>query len=307
MSPPRSTSTASPSAQPSRDSHELARLYALHAWRDAQDALVGLYHSKYRGSGLDFAELRDYQPGDDERAVHWPLSLRKGKLLSKLFAEERSTDLLLLFDAKPSLSLYATTWQCALRSAALLAACALSCQDAVGALVLTQNASIDSPPARGHRQLLRLLRDMTNTENGDDAGGPLSLGEAMDQLLARRKPRTRVVVISDLIGDTSYATPLRALAQRHDVLICQITEQTPVLPPAGTSVNLRDAKTVKAQAVPAGDRLWRECAVAAHLALLADSATVAKAAGADYLLLPPPEDPLPALCQHFATKSQRRG
>ena len=103
-----------------QDSHELARLYALHAWRDAQDALAGLYHSHYHGSGLDFAELREYQPGDDERAVHWPLSLRKGKLLSKVFQEERSTDLLLLFDASPSMRLFAATWQCALRSAALL-------------------------------------------------------------------------------------------------------------------------------------------------------------------------------------------
>lgn len=284
----------------------MARLYALHAWRDAQDMLAGLYHSHYHGSGLDFAELREYQPGDDERAVHWPLSLRKDKLLSKVFQEERSTDLLLLFDASPSMRLFAATWQCALRNAALLAACAIGCQDAVGAMVLTQNARRDIPPARGRRQLSRLLKEMMNTENGDKDAGALSLGEAMEQLLARRKQRTRVVVIGDLIGDTNYATHLRALAQRHDVLLCQILERAPALPPNGTSVTLSDAKTGQTLSEPAGDRVWREFAAAAHIVLLANSAAAAKAAGAGYLLLPPSDDPLPALCQYFATKLQPR-
>jgi len=307
MAPMRSTTTESFSPSSSQDSHELARLYALHAWRDAEAALVGLYHSRYRGNGLDFAELRDYQPGDDERAVHWPLSLRKGKMLSKVFQEERSTDLLLLFDASPSMRLFAATWQCALRSAALLAASALGCQDAVGTMVLTQNASRNIPPARGRHHLSRLLKEMMDADNGDNCASALSLGKAMEQVLARRKQRTRVVVISDLINDTSYATPLRALAQRHDVLLCQILERSPALPPPGTSVNFSDAMTGKAQAVPAGNRVWRESAEAAHLALLADSAAATTAAGADYLLLPPLEDPLPALCQHFAAKAQPRG
>lgn len=306
MSPTHSTTTESPLPPLTQDSHELARLYALHAWRDAQDMLAGLYHSHYHGSGLDFAELREYQPGDDERAVHWPLSLRKDKLLSKVFQEERSTDLLLLFDASPSMRLFAATWQCALRNAALLAACAIGCQDAVGAMVLTQNARRDIPPARGRRQLSRLLKEMMNTENGDKDAGALSLGEAMEQLLARRKQRTRVVVIGDLVGDTSYATPLRALAQRHDVLICQILERAPTLPAKGTSMNLSDAKTGQTLSEPAGDRVWREFAAAAHIVLLANSAAAAKAAGAGYLLLPPSDDPLPALCQHFAAKPRPR-
>lgn len=306
MSPTHSTTTESPLPPLTQDSHELARLYALHAWRDAQDALAGLYHSHYHGSGLDFAELREYQPGDDERAVHWPLSLRKGKLLSKVFQEERSTDLLLLFDASPSMRLFAATWQCALRSAALLAACAIGCQDAVGAIVLTQNARRDIPPARGRRHLSRLLREMTSTDNGDKDAGALSLGEAIEQLLARRKQRTRVVVIGDLIGDTSYATPLRALAQRHDVLICQILERAPALPANGTSVNIRDAKTGQTLSVPTGDRVWRESAAATHIALLANSAAAAKDAGAGYLLLSPSDDPLAALCLYFAAKPQPR-
>lgn len=306
MSPTHSTTTESPLPPLTQDSHELARLYALHAWRDAQDMLAGLYHSHYHGSGLDFAELREYQPGDDERAVHWPLSLRKDKLLSKVFQEERSTDLLLLFDASPSMRLFAATWQCALRNAALLAACAIGCQDAVGAMVLTQNARRDIPPARGRRQLSRLLKEMMNTENGDKDAGALSLGEAMEQLLARRKQRTRVVVIGDLVGDTSYATPLRALAQRHDVLICQILERAPTLPAKGTSMNLSDANTGQTLSEPAGDRVWREFAAAAHIVLLANSAAAAKAAGAGYLLLPPSDDPLPALCQHFAAKPRPR-
>lgn len=306
MSPTHSTTTESPLPPLTQDSHELARLYALHAWRDAQDALAGLYHSHYHGSGLDFAELREYQPGDDERAVHWPLSLRKGKLLSKVFQEERSTDLLLLFDASPSMRLFAATWQCALRSAALLAACAIGCQDAVGAMVLAQNASRDIPPTRGRRQLSRLLKEMMDAENGDNVAAPLTLGVALEQLLARRKQRTRVVVIGDLIGNTSYATPLRALAQRHDVLICQILERAPALPANGTSVNIRDAKTGQTLSVPTGDRVWRESAAATHIALLANSAAAAKAAGAGYLLLSPSDDPLPALCQHFAAKPRPR-
>lgn len=307
MSSTRSSNTESPAFLELRDSHELARLYALHAWRDAEDALLGLYRSHYRGSGLDFAELRDYQPGDDERAVHWPLSLRKGKLLSKVFQEERSTDLLLLFDACPSLRLFSATWHCALRGAALVVACALGCQDAAGAIVLTQDASHDIPPARGRRQLSRLLREMLNSENGEHAAAPLSLGEAMAQLLARRKQRTRIIVISDLLGAAGYATPLRALARRHDVLICQVLERRPALPPIGASATLSDAKTGRTEIVPASDRLWRESAVAAHSALLADSAARTKAAGADYLLLPPSEDPLPALCRHFSTKPQQHG
>ena len=147
---------------------------------------------------------------------------------------------------------------------------------------------------------------MMNTENGDKDAGALSLGEAIEQLLARRKQRTRVVVIGDLVGDTSYATPLRALAQRHDVLICQILERAPTLPAKGTSMNLSDPKTGQTLSEPAGDRVWREFAAAAHIVLLANSAAAAKDAGAGYLLLPPSDDPLPALCQHFTAKPRPR-
>lgn len=283
--------------------HDLARLYAMHAWRDAENSLGGLYHSRYRGSGLDFAELRDYQPGDDLRAVHWPLSLRKGKLLSKLFCEERSTDLLLLFDATPSMRLYADKWHCALRCAALLAASALACQDAVAAMLLTADRCTNIAPATGRRQLPRILRetlgdDAPHSSTGN-AASARTLGEAMEQLTARRKQRTRVAVISDLIDD-SYPAPLRALSQRHDVLLCHIMSQTPRLPQKGGLMLVCDAENGQCQYAPMGNQRWRKLAAEQHAAFLSRSAAAAQSAAADYLLLPPGLDPLPALCRCFA-------
>lgn len=301
--PQARNATPEPSSScPFTASHDLARLYALRAWRDAQDVLAGLYHSRFTGAGLDFAELRDYQPGDDARHVHWPLSIRKDKLLSRVFQEERSTDLLLLVDASPSMRLWQAPWDCALRTAALLAACAISCQDAVGAMIFANGGVRHLAAERGKRQLPRILRDIMTVP---DATGTTAISVVLEQALSRCKKRTRVVLVSDLVSD-DFAAPLRAIARHHDLMLCHVFPANPLLPENAGWLHLADAENAGAQAAPAGHHPWREDAANAHRRFIAHHEELAANAKAEYLRLEPDIDPLPALVQHLAGSRRRR-
>lgn len=178
---------------------------------------TGDYHSVFKGMGLEFAEVRDYQPGDEVRTIDWNVSARMRKLFVKRFVEERELTVLLLVDSSGSSrggSGDQDKQSMAAELSAVLALTATRNNDRVGLLLHSDRVEHVVPPKKGRRHALRLVRDVLAAaaqQRGTD------LGAACDYAARLLPHRSIVFVVSDFVSP-DYERPLARLARRHDVV-----------------------------------------------------------------------------------------
>ena len=189
--------------------------------RHARAALAGPYRSQYRGRGIEFDEVRAYQPGDDVRHIDWRVTARTGSVYSKVFHEERERPTWLLLDTGPSMRFgtrHAFKSVAAARAAALLAWSAEQQGDRAGGLVLSSTDCSVHPPRSGETALLSLLATMSRATSSSLEGNGPSLDTALARLYPRVRAGSRVFVLSDFYGfDAKFEAHLAALARRADV------------------------------------------------------------------------------------------
>ncbi len=200
----------------------------------------GEYRSVFRGQGIEFAEVRAYQHGDDFRAIDWNVSARMGHPYIKLFDEEHELTLLLIVDRSGSVE-FGKPVQKAERSveiAAVLALAAARTNDRVGALVFSDDIDHVVRPAKGRRHALRVIRDLLAFE-------PVHRGTNLARALAYAAKLLRhrgiVVVLSDFRA-TGWEEQMSRLARRHDVVAISVDDpREQRLPDAGW-IELEDAE-----------------------------------------------------------------
>src|SRR5690349_22237744 len=175
-----------------RDVLRQIRRLQLRARRAVEDLLGGEYHSVFKGKGIAFDEVREYQPGDDVRTIDWNVTARMGHPFIKRFVEERELTVLLLLDCSGS-SQFGTFLQqkreVAAELAAVLAFSAISNNDRVGLIAFTDKVERFVPPRKGTRHVLRLIRDVLFYQPQRRG---TSLAEALDYL--NRVVHRRVIV-----------------------------------------------------------------------------------------------------------------
>src|SRR6185436_196919 len=150
------------------------RRLQLRARRAVEDLLGGEYHSVFKGVGVAFEEVREYQPGDDVRAIDWNVTARTGTPFIKRFIEERELTVMLAVDVGPSMSFGSgarNKRQIAAETAALVALAALHNNDRVGMLLFGDGGQTLIPPRKGTRHALRLLRDLLLAAEDEDVTG----------------------------------------------------------------------------------------------------------------------------------------
>lgn len=178
---------------------------------------TGEYHSVFKGMGMEFAEVREYQPGDEVRTIDWNVSARMRKLFVKRFVEERELTVLLLVDSSGSSRGGAVDQDkqgMAAELAAVLALTATRNNDRVGLLLHSDRVEQVVPPKKGRRHALRLVRDVlaaTAQQRGTD------LGAACDYAARLLPHRSIVFVVSDFVSP-DFEQPLTRLSRRHDVV-----------------------------------------------------------------------------------------
>jgi uncharacterized protein (DUF58 family) len=188
-----------------------------------RDIMAGEYSSAFRGRGVEFAEVREYQPGDDIRTIDWNVTARLGTAYVKRYLEERELTVLFLADLSASSafgSVRRTKGQLSTEICAVLALAAARNNDRVGALFATDRVEHYIAPRKGRRQALRVINDLLAFEpegRGTDLGGALTYLEPM----LRR--RAVIFVLSDFLGAGSEP-PLARLARRHDVIAIQVID-----------------------------------------------------------------------------------
>jgi len=202
----------------------------------------GEYHSAFKGRGIEFAEVRPYQIGDDIRNIDWNVSARMGETYVKVFEEEREQTLMLLVDISGSEdfgSQYKMKREVAAEVCALIAFSAIQNNDKVGLLLFSDTVELFVPPKKGRRHVLRLIRDLFAHEpesRGTD------LAAALRRTLRLLRQRSIVLMISDFF-DEDFDRPLRALAQRHDTVAVHLQDPREAALPNLGLAEFTDAET----------------------------------------------------------------
>jgi uncharacterized protein (DUF58 family) len=197
----------------------------------------GEYRSVFKGQGMEFAEVREYQPGDEVRSIDWNVTARMRRPFVKRYIEERELTVVLAVDLSGS-ERFGTTErfksEVATELAAVLAMSAIRNNDRVGGVLFTERVELVVPPRKGRRHALRLIRDLLAFQpegRGTDLAGAI---EYLSRLLTQH---AIVFVVSDFMtsgGRASIEGPLKRLAQRHDVVAVTVEDPSEsVLPDLG--------------------------------------------------------------------------
>lgn len=203
---------------------QVRRLH-LVARRAVEDWLGGAYHSVFKGVGIAFEEVREYQPGDDVRAIDWNVTARAGAPFVKRFVEERELTVVLAVDCGASMQFASGSLskrQVAVELAALMTLAALRNNDRVGLLQFGEGARRYMAPRKGSRHALRLFRHLLDGPalNAAATGG---VAEALVSLNRAIHRRALVVLASDFLS-SDWLTPLRLAATRHDLIVLRIQD-----------------------------------------------------------------------------------
>ncbi|MBQ4479116.1 MAG: DUF58 domain-containing protein [Victivallales bacterium] len=211
--------------------------------KEVTDVLSGEYKSAFRGTGMEFDEVREYQPGDDVRSIDWNVTARQGRPFIKRFQEERELTVFFAVDLSAS-GLYGAGQtsknDLAAELCATLAFSAVKNNDKVGLLLFTDRTELFIPPVKGTTSAMRLIREVLAFQ---PQGKGTDLAGAMDFLARVLKKRAVVFLISDFIGGGDYDKPLQLLARRHDFVALQLDDDSEEKLPDAGLVELEDAET----------------------------------------------------------------
>ena len=206
------------------------------------DVFSGEYHSVFKGRGMEFSEVREYQIGDDIRTIDWNVSARMGHPFVKIFEEERELTVMLLVDVSSSGdfgSYERMKGEIASEICALLAFSAIKNNDKVGLIIFTDRIEKFVPPKKGKTHVLRVLRELLYHK---PEGKGTDISEALEYLSRVITRRSVVFLVSDFIN-TSYERALQIANKKHDIVAITITDPREVSLPAVGFVELEDAES----------------------------------------------------------------
>lgn len=211
--------------------------------RGLVDALFsGEYRSVFKGQGMEFAEVREYTPGDEVRAIDWNVTARMSKPYVKRYIEERELTVMLALDVSGS-ERFGTVRRfksdVITEFAAVVALAAVRNNDRVGILFFTDRVELVVPPRKGKRHMLRIVRDLLAFE---PTGTRTDLSPALEYMQRTLHQHTVIFVVSDFQAE-GYEHALKVLARRHDVVAVTLNDPAEdILPDVGVA-RLRDPET----------------------------------------------------------------
>jgi len=236
----------------SREQLRTVRKIQIRTSHLVSDLFAGQYQSVFKGRGMEFAEVRLYQPGDDVRTIDWNVTARTGVPHVKRFAEERELTVMLLVDASASTlfgSVRQTKQALAAELGALLAFSAITNNDKVGLVMFSDRVELALPPRKGNRHVLRVIRDILSLS---PAGRGTDIAGALEHLRHVTKRRCVVFVISDFLTP-GWKRALRIASRRHDVIAVALEDPRESEMPDVGLVELEDAETGERYVVDTSD------------------------------------------------------
>jgi len=297
--------------------------------RLVSETLAGQYHSVFKGQGMNFDEVREYQPGDDVRSIDWNVTARMNHPFIKKFVEERELTVMLVVDLSGS-GLFGSVAQSkrelAAEMASVLAFSAIRNNDKVGLILFSEGVEKFIPPRKGRKHVLRVIREILfyqPRKRGTD------LNSALKFLLRVLPHRSIVVILSDFLGQTVPTRPeidahlrrkavlsetlgqasltvLRQTNRRHDVVAVQITDRFELELPALGRLVLKDAETGEVLEVNTGDERKRAAFAQRQARAQAELLKLFRSARIDSIQLRTDQPYAGALGRFFETREKRR-
>jgi uncharacterized protein (DUF58 family) len=271
-----------------------------------ETAFAGDYHSVFKGRGMNFEDVREYQPGDEIRAIDWNVTARMGNAFVKKFTEERELTVMLVVDVSASGNFGSTTQskrELAAEVACLLAFSAIRNNDKVGLILFTDRVELFIPPKKGRSHTLRLIREILFFEPKGRGTEPALALDYLNKIVTRRAV---VFFISDFQAP-DFSRALAVSGRRHDFVAIHIhDEREKVLPNIGI-ITLEDAETGDQIEINTADRTTR-----ARFSSLMDESEheltrVLRRNNIDAIALQTGKDYLPQLRSFFKQRERRLG
>lgn len=202
----------------------------------------GEYHSTFKGRGMTFSEVRQYQFGDDVRSIDWNVTARYNEPYVKVFEEERELTMMLMVDVSGS-ELFGTSSQfkreVITEIAATLAFSALQNNDKIGLMLFSDHVELYIPPKKGRFHVLRIIRELIEYTPVSKA---TNIDQALQFLSSVTKKKAIVFVLSDFIAD-GYENSLKIAANKHDITGIRVYDEREGSMPNLGVVNMKDAET----------------------------------------------------------------
>jgi uncharacterized protein (DUF58 family) len=265
----------------------------------------GEYHSRFRGQGLEFSEVREYQPGDNHRDIDWNVSARMGQLFIKKFRETRELRVVFLVDISASQNMGTVSMFKRERIAELVAGLSFSAvanNDLAGLILFSDVPEKYLPPRKGKKNALAILREILYIQ---PQSRKTSLSAACEYAFKMLKKRCILFIISDWI-DTEYEQALKVLSRKHDVIAMQVLDSSELeLPDAGV-LRLKDPEIDRELWINSSDPRLRK----AYREMVAKSqeelAKFFRKCNCDYLLVKTGDSYLQSLREFFALRAKKR-
>ncbi len=218
------------------------RYIQIYTSKAVNDALAGEYESMFKGRGMEFDEVREYQIGDDIRSIDWNVTARTGTPYVKRYVEERELTVIFMVDLSASGafgSIRQTKNEVAAELCALLAFSAVKNNDKVGLIVFTNQVEMFIPPAKGTTHVLRLIRELLNFSPGQKDTDISNAIEYLGRIITKKSV---VFLVSDFLGE-EYENQMRVLGKKHDLIAMSITDPREITLPDVGLIELEDAET----------------------------------------------------------------
>ncbi len=210
--------------------------------RLSQNIFSGQYHSVFKGQGIAFSEVREYQIGDDVRLIDWNVTARFNHPFVKVFEEERELTLILLIDVSGSQS-FGTNKQfkrdIVAEVSAVLSFSALQNNDKIGAILFSSDIERFIPPKKGRTHVLHIVRELINYESKDKK---TNLAKALKFVFNTIKKKAIVFIISDFV-DSNFDDALKIVSRKHDTIAIQVVDRRESEIPNVGLIYLQDAET----------------------------------------------------------------
>lgn len=281
--------------------------------RIVTETLAGAYHSVFKGQGMNFEEVREYQPGDDVRSIDWNVTARMNHPFIKKFVEERELTLMLIVDVSGS-GLFGSRGQSkrelAAEIASVLAFSAIRNNDKVGLILFSDEVEKFIPPRKGRSHVLRVIREVLYFEpkrRGTD------LNKALEFLMRVQPHKAVTVVVSDFLTEAgggrlpkALQSALRQTNRKHDVVAVQITDRYELELPTLGRLILEDAETGEILEINTGRTSSRDAFALRQEKQIWELGRQFRSSGIDSIQLQTDESYSAALGKFFETRERRR-
>jgi len=266
---------------------------------------AGEYHTAFKGKGMAFSEVREYQPGDDIRSIDWNVTARYNAPFVKVFEEEREMTVMLLIDVSASGN-FGTQEQfkreLATELGAILAFSAIKNNDKVGVVFFTDKVEQFIPPKKGKNHILRIIREVLAfqpTGKGTDIAG------ALEYFSAVIKKRSICFILSDFMSK-EFDRPLKIASKKHDLVALRIHDKREDTLPNVGLVPMQDAETEEMLFVDTSSKKVRDNFAKNRIEATEKLRKLLPASGVDLIDITTGTDYVKPLINFFKTRGSRR-